>query len=69
MKDFDGRKAGFGLQGRDVESQADFDVLLRQIIAVDQHLANLVRRIRIVALLGVVILNQKVSVAMLDHGL
>lgn len=41
-------------QGLEIKAQADFDVLLRQVVAVDQHLANLVGAIRILPLVGVV---------------
>ncbi|MDP2794593.1 MAG: hypothetical protein Q8O25_11040 [Sulfurisoma sp.] len=55
----DGCKRGPIGQDVDVEIQADFYILLRQIIRVDQHLADLVGVVGIFALFGVVILEQE----------
>lgn len=53
----------------DIEAQANLDVFLREIIAVNQHFANLVGGIGILALVGVVVLEQEFAVAVLDDRL
>ncbi len=55
-------------EARKVEAEAYFDVLLREVIAVNQHFANLVGGIGILALVGVVVLEQELAVAVLDDG-
>ena len=52
-----------------VEAEADLDVLLRQVVLVDQHLADLVGGVGVFALLGVVVLEQEIAVAVFDDGL
>ena len=49
-----------------VEAEADFNVLQRQVVAVDQHLANLVGGIGVFALVRIVVLKQEVAVAVFD---
>ena len=51
----------------EVETEADVDVLLRQVIAVDQHLADLVGGIGVFALLGIVVLKQEFAVGLFDN--
>ena len=46
-----------------VEVEANFNVLLRQVVLVDEHLTNLVGGVRVFALLRVVSLKQKAVVA------
>ena len=53
----------------EIEAQTDLDVLLRKVVAVDRHLANLVGSVGILAFVGVVVLEQDVAVAVLDDGL
>ena len=53
----------------DIEAQANLDVFLREVVAVDQHFADLVDGIGILALVGVVVLQQELAVAMLDDRL
>lgn len=47
----------------DIEAQASLDVFLREIVAVNQHFADLVHGIGIFALVGVVVLQQELAVA------
>ena len=53
----------------DIEAKANLDVLLREIVAVNQHFADLVGGIGILASVGVVVLEQELAVAVLDDGL
>ena len=52
-----------------IEAQANLDVFLREIVAVNQHFANLVGGIGVLALVGVVVLEQELAVAVLDDRL
>ncbi len=45
----------------DIEAQANLDVFLREVVAVDQHFADLVGGIGIFALVGVVVLEQELA--------
>lgn len=63
---FDPRMLGKRL---DIEAQANLDVLLREVVAVNQHFANLFGGIGILALVGVVVLEQELAVAVLDDRL
>ena len=53
----------------DIEAKANLDVLLREVVVVNQHFANLVGGIGILSLVGVVVLEQELAVAVLDDGL
>ena len=53
----------------DIEAQANLDLFLREVVAVDQHFADLVGGIGIFALVGVVVLEQELAVAVLDDRL
>ena len=50
----------------DIEAQANLDVFLREVVAVNQHFADLVGGIGIFAFVGVVVLEQELTVAVLD---
>ena len=52
-----------------VEAEANLDVLLREVVLVDQDLADLVGGIGILAFFGVVVLEQELAVAVLDDRL
>lgn len=52
-----------------IEAQANLDVFLREVVAVNQHFADLVGGIGILALVGVVVLEQELAVAVLDDRL
>lgn len=69
MKRFDIESVGVHLMLREVESSAELDVLLRKVVPVDEYFADLVCGIGILALVGVVVLEQELTVAMLDDGL
>ena len=51
-----------------VEAKAAFNVRLRQVVLVDQHLAELVGGDGVFALVRVVVLKQEVAVAVFDDG-
>ncbi len=51
------REAGKG------DAEADVNILLRQVVPVNQHLANLVGGVSIFALVRVMVLKQEVAVA------
>lgn len=49
-------------QTGEIQAEANLNVLLRQIVSVNQHLADLVGSVGVFALLGVVILEQELAV-------
>jgi len=53
---------------RKVEAEAYFDVLLREVVAVNQHFANLVGGIGILALVGAVVLEQELAVILMSSA-
>lgn len=53
----------------DVKAETDLDVLLREVVLMDQDLADLIGGIGIRALIGVVILDQELAVTALDDRL
>ena len=55
-------------QGLMIEAQTDLDVLLRKVVAVNQHLADLVGGVGILAFVRVAVLDQEVAVTMFDDG-
>lgn len=56
-------------QRGEIVAEANLYVLLRQVVPVDQHLADLVDSIGVLAIVGVIVLEQKIAVAMLDDRL
>jgi len=53
----------------EVEADTDFDVLLREVVAVDQDLADLVFGLRVFTFVGVAILEKKLAVTVLNDWL
>lgn len=53
-------------QARKIVCTADVDVLLREVVSMDECLANLVDVIEVFALFGIIALEQEIAVAMLD---
>jgi hypothetical protein len=56
-------------KGSEIAAEADLDVPLREVVAVDQDFADLIGGIRILAFVGVVVLEQELAVAVLDDRL
>lgn len=54
-----------GQKGK-IEVETDADVFLREIVLVDQHFADLVGGLGILRLVGVVVVQEKLPVAVLD---
>ena len=54
--------------GGKVEAEADLYVLLRHVVLVDQHLANLVGGIRVFTFLRIMVLKQELSITVFDDG-
>ena len=52
-----------------IEAEANLDVLLRQIVVMNQHLADLVSSVGVFALLRVTVLKHEVAVAAVDNRL
>jgi len=69
VKRLDTEKIGMRPVISSIESGTNLDVLLREVVAVNQHFADLVGGIGILALVGVVILQQEIAVAVLDNRL
>jgi len=57
VQGFDGREIGVGTQWRPVVGQADFDVLLGEVVLVDEEFADLVEGVGVFTHFGVVILH------------
>ena len=51
-----------------IVAKTDTNVLLRQVVLVDQHLADLVGGVGVFPFLGVVVLKQEVAIAVFDDG-
>ncbi len=66
MERFDLLDALVLIQALDVECQTDVDVALRQILAVDEYLADLVGWVRVFALFGVGAAQEELAVAALN---
>ena len=60
---------GTSLKCAEIEAEAELDVSLRKVVAVDQDFADLVGGIGIFAFVGVVVLDQELAVAVLDDRL
>lgn len=54
---------GLVSQRGEIEAAANFYVLLREVVAVDQHLADLVGSVRVLTLVRVMVLQKEVTVA------
>lgn len=55
-------------QASKVACETDVDIFLRQVILVNQYLADLVSRIEVCASFGIVVLLQELTVAILNDG-